>query len=235
MSLTYPNLLALAQTTLDDTSTASGISTAAWLILINAANRDVWRRIIEVNPSYFLASGDVTWPANTEKVTISGASYLNTEPYKILGIDVTPAAGNPSTSNQPRKLRPIQFQERASVMAQTDTLNYGNGYAKGPLGYTYEGSGVLYVAPVVGDAAFMRIFYIAPLADLTGASNDQPLAGVADEFHDAVAYRAAMLANAKRGGSAPLAELLWQESLQLIEKCAAARTMDEPWRVRRVC
>ena len=234
MSLTYSSVIALAQTLLDDTSTASGITTSQWVTLFNAANRDVWRLICNINPSYFQTFGDISWPASTEKLTLSGASYLNTTPYKIIQVEVTALGGNVTPNNLPRKLIPVTFQDRPQMLAQLYAVAAPAYGVPGPAVFTYEEDSTMYVAPLVQQAIPMRIHYIPPLAAVTGSSNDLVLAGRAQSFHDAVAHRLAVFAGAKRGGSV-IGSQLWAESENLIRNSAPTRNEGEPWRVRTVC
>ena len=234
MSLTYSSVITLAQTLLDDTSTASGITTSQWVTLFNAANRDVWRLICNINPSYFQTFGDITWPASTEKLTLSGASYLNTTPYKIIQVEVTALGGNVTPNNLPRKLIPVTFQDRPQMLAQLYAVAAPAYGVPGPAVFTYEEDSTMYVAPLVQQAIPMRIHDIPPLAAVAGSSNDLVLAGRAQSFHDAVAHRLAVFAGAKRGGSVIGAQL-WAESENLIRNSAPTRNEGEPWRVRTVC
>lgn len=234
MSLTYSTVLTLAQTLLDDTSTASGITTSQWVTLFNAANRDVWRMIVNVNPSYFQTYGDIVWPASTEKLAISGGSYLNTTPYKLIQVEVTQLAGNVTPTNLPRKLMPVTFQERPQILADYFAMATPGSNVPGPYVYTYEEDATMYVAPLVQQAIPMRIHYVPPLAAVAGSSNDVVLAGRAQSFHDAVAHRLAWYASVKRGGTPGVAAQLWAESENLIKNSAPTRNEGEPWRIRKV-
>jgi hypothetical protein len=234
LSLTYSTVLALAQTLLDDTSTASGITTSQWVTLFNAANRDVWRMLVNVNPSYFQTYGDITFPASTEKITLSGASYLNTTPYKLIQVEATAITGNVTPQNLPRKLMPVTFQERPQFLSDMLVSLSPGSMVPGPYVYTYDEDSTMYVAPLSQTACPMRIHYVPPLAAVTGQSNDVVLAGRAQSFHDAVAHRLAWYASVKRGGTPGVAGQLWLESENLIKNSAPTRNEGEPWRVRKV-
>lgn len=233
MALTYSTCLDLAKTLLDDTSTASGITTSQWVTLFNAANRDVYRLIVGVNPSYFLAFADIVLPANTERIDLSSESYRTTTPYKIIQIEATTTAGNPTVTNTPRLLMPISFQERPQALADWFAASPGRGVT-GPLWFTYEGDALLYVAPLVQTTTPLRIYYVPTLAAVSGSPNDVVLGGRAGDFHDAVAHRVAWYASVKRGGTPGIAAQLWAESQELIKSCTPSRQEGEPWRIRRV-
>lgn len=234
MALTFATTKALAQTLLDDTSTASGITSTQWVTLFNAANRDVWRDLAAMNPSYFQTYGDITWPANTERLVLSGASYLNTTPYKIVQVEASALGGNPTTQNGIRKLRMMTFQERPQILSDYMT-SLATGQAPGPYAYSYEDDATMYLAPISGSSVLLRIYYIPPLAAVTGVDADVVLGGRAPDFHDAVAHRLAWYGSVKRGGTPGVAAQLWAESSERIRNSAPTRTEDDPWSVRRVC
>ena len=231
-SMTCADVITLARTLVDEPDT-SALRSAAAVTLYNAANLDVYRRIIDVQPDYFLTSATFAWPASTESLDISGASYLNAVPYKIAGVEVTNASGGTTANNLPTKLTPMVFQERAKYLQD-------NGYGAltanptyRPAHYVLTGGSKMYLAPIATSALNMTIYYIPQLVAATTAtaSAHVPLAGTASEFHDIVAYRLASLVESKQKGSSQTATRLWMEAQDRISASAGSRQVDEPRRV----
>jgi len=232
-ALTYAEVRTLAQTILDDTNTATGITAAQWLTLINAAHRHVWTLLVDAAPSWFASSNTITWPANTENVDISGSSYLNLNPYKVLTVEVTPTTAALGPGNLPRQLTEMRYEDRANRLSQDPSWVYGSSGSNSPQWFTMVSSYNMTVAPIPSSAVVMRLTWVTSLAALTGSETSM-FGGRAPEFNDCVAYRAALLANMKREGTNPLAQAMWQESLDRIQNAAASRVISGPRTIRWV-
>lgn len=227
MSLTGAEVVSFARTLVDEPDTAS-LKSAQMVVLLNAANTEVHRRICAVNPSYFLTRATITYPGSTEYIDLSGASYLNANVFKLLGVEATHAAGGVSPSNLPSQITPMMFSDRARYLSEQSL--YTDSY---PRHYSLMGANTMYLAPIPTGPLNLTIYYVPQLTALTsGTLTSEVLGGQADEFHDCVAYCLAHLANAKGRGSAPLSETLWAEAQERINASAGSRSLDEPRRVR---
>lgn len=229
MSMTGAEVVTMARTLVDEPDTAA-LKSSQMVVLLNAANLEVHRRIVAVNPDYFLVRATITFPASTEYIDLSSASYLNASVFKLLGIEVTGAAGGVSPSNSPTKLQPMSFQDRARYLGTYGYSGHNNSW---PAHYSLVGANTLYLSPISTQALNLTVYYVPQLTALTtGTLSSEVLGGLADEFHDCVAYCLAHLANAKGRGSAPLSETLWAEACLRIDNSAGTRELDEPRRVR---
>lgn len=232
-SLSYSDVRGLAQTILDDTNTATGITAAQWLTLINAAHRHVWTMLVDIAPSWFQTTTTITWPAATEQLDISGGSYLNANPYKVCTVEVTPTTAALGPGNLPRVVAEMRYEDRASRLSQDPMWLYTASGQAAPQWYTMTTNYTMTVAPIPSSATVMRITYIPTLTALAGNETGM-FGGRAPEFHDCVAYRAALLANMKREGSNPLAGAMWQEASERIQNAAASRVVSGPRSIRWV-
>lgn len=228
MATTLAQTRSTAQLLLDNPGTSS-ISAAQWTVLINRANLDVWRALVDVNPSYFQTNTRITFPGGVDNIDISGASYLNTSPYKLVEVWYLPSDAARSPGNLPVRMTPEPFQEHCMRLGAGGVWMQGNGAAQ-PLWYTYQGDRQLYVAPIPAGSVVLDVFYVPLLASISSDS-DEVLGGRCDEFQDAVAYRAAWLANSKRQGSNPVVAALWAEAEERIKKSAPQRQLAESRRV----
>lgn len=230
MSMTGAECISAARILIDEPSTAA-LTSAQMVVLLNAANLEVYRRLCAVNPDYFLVRATITFPGATEYIDLSGSSYLNASVFKILGIECTAAAGGVTASNGPTKLQPMAFQDRNRYLGTGGYASYAP--SQWPAHYSLVGANTLYLSPISGSALNLTVYYVPQLTALTtGTLTSEVLGGLADEFHDAVTYCLAHLCNAKGRGSAPLSETLWQEACLRIDNSAGSRELDEPRRVR---
>lgn len=232
MGMTGSEVITLARTLVDEPDTTALKSSQA-IALLNAANLEVYRRIIAVNPDYFLVRANITFPAATESIDLSGASYLNASVFKILGIEVTTSAGGAGVNNYPTKLQPMAFQDRAKYLSAG-----GWGYVPSgtsyPAHYSLVGANTLYLAPIAASALNLTVFFAPQLTALTSGTigSTEVLGGLADEFHDCVAYCLAALCESKAKGSSQTAARLWLEAQDRIATSGGKRDSDEPRRVR---
>ena len=198
--------------------------------LVDEANRIVWRELIKANHEFFLDTAELTYPANAdstdiEAVTVDGAGAPTT-PYKIVEIGHTPNAGAISPTNAYTQWRPMRFAERYHVQQHYNTARATSYYH-----YVLVARS-LFVAPIPTSALNVQLFYISPLAAMTGDS-DELLAGRAhDTFGDCVAYCLADLMNSKQQGQNPVTQRLWAEALERIRDNAPTRLSNEGGHVR---
>ena len=190
-------------------------------VLADDANRYVFEQLVEVCPEWFAAEPtSITWPVNTENVDVSGASYLNAEPYRIRLIRDTPASGAVSPSNPARTWESCSFKKLTDIQSAP---------FRGKFYYCLQGVR-LYVAPIPTETLYLKVHWIAQLAALASSSTEV-LAGAAEPYGDCVAYRLAFLANASQGGSNQLVTAMWAEAENRIRTAAHSRTNDGPKRL----
>lgn len=226
MSLTGAEAITLARTLVDEPDT-SALKSSQAVALLNAANLEVYRRIVGVNPDYFAVRSVITFPASTEYVDLSGASYLNANFFKLLSLEASETADGATVSQVPTKLLPMPFTDRILYLRHG-----GSGRTSVPARYALVGASNLYLAPIVAAPVYLTVYYAPQLtAFTTGTLTSEVLGGRADEYHDAVAYCLANLVNAKGKGSSPLAASLWAEAKAAIDN-SGDRSTDEPRRVR---
>lgn len=217
--LTRDNVTARAKGLLNEKADTFWTTTQQQLFA-DDANRHVFSLLCEVCPEYFITSTAFTWPVNTESLDITGASYLNATPYKLLTIEDYDAAGGISQGNRPRKWERMTFHERARRHAE--------GY-RGQYYFCWQGDR-LYVAPLNAESLNVTVHWIPQVTALS-AGTTEVLSGLAEPWGDAVAYRLAWLMNAKQSGANPQVQTLWAEAEQRIHNSAYRRTADGPRRV----
>lgn len=225
-SITGTDAKTRAQTYLAEPGT-SQISSAQWLDIINQAQREVFELIIAVNPDQFSGTTTITWPANTDALTLTGSSYVNDDIYRIVGVGLCNSASYVTGSSTFKRLKPIRHSDLMRYMEQ-----YGP--TGEPLVYTTTGNTTmlkLYLAPFPTSASLIAISYVEYIPDLSTLSGN---INVPLEYQDAVARRAASIANARTRSPNPLVEQLWNDAKERIEKTAGPKVDDEPWTVRVV-
>ena len=223
MSYTYAQAIDLAEALLDEPGSGN-IGSTAQLALMNAANLDVFHELIRVNPSFFMVKASFTWPANTESLDISGASYLNATPYRIYSIEAVEGSSSTiTTSNTPRTISPMSWAERIAALGGAMSIT------EAPSWYTLQGASTLYLAPVPSQAVTLNVYYIPALAKLT--SNDSAtelLGGKCDEHQVAVAYRYADMIAARQKNKNSAAKQLYAEAKVRMAESASDRNEDQP-------
>lgn len=222
-SKTVAQARALAQAYLNEPGTTS-ISTAQWLLFANQAQFEVFREIITVNPDQYTARTTITWPANTGAISLTGASYLNDDVYRITGVErfdtLTPVDGTDLSI----RLKPCRFQDIS------DKCRLG----APPGWYAITGHTTqlkLYLAPVPTAATLLYVSYVEAVPELT---SDSSTLSVPLEYQDAVCRRMASLANIRGGGRNQAVEAAWRDSLADIAATAGPRIADEPRQVREI-
>ena len=235
MSMTLAQVRSLAQIYLDQPGT-SAITAPQWLAILNAANLDVWRLVVAANPSHHQVRTAITWPASTESLDISGASYLNAAVYKLVQFEVySGSSATLSPSNVPtHKLCPVPFADRVQALSANGFRWPSNSSSGLPTHYWVSGETTVGLTPIPSVAVAMGVWYVPSLTTLTSSDDaTQVLGAKADNFHDVVAYRAAVLANSKAHGANPTLDRMWADAQDRI-KDSADRQMDEPRYIRRV-
>lgn len=196
------------------------ITSAQQILLADDANRHVYSLLVEANPEHFRRTSNITWPANTEAVDITGVSYLNLVPERLLQIEDYPSSGGLTASNRPRQWREMKFHERVD--------RHAAGW-RGTYYYCWLGDH-LYVAPLPTTALNVTVYFVAQAAALSD-STTEVLGGFAEQFGDAVAYYLAQLMNAKQEGNNPVIDGLWSRAEARIKNSAYRRTNNGPRRV----
>ena len=201
--------------------------------LANEANRAVFRELIETNPEYFIESttGPFVWTADTESFDIT-SNFINSIPYKIIGIEETEKASAVANDNLPTKWRPMRFQDRSYVHSM-------DSWWRGEVTRYYSLVGKkLYIAPMPHEAINFHIYWIKNIEKISAddhtvlRSTQGQANGAAEAYGDLVAVYLAKLMNAKQQGQNPMIEQLWLEGLDRMKNNAQSRNVDEPSYVR---
>lgn len=178
--------------------TSAHLTTTVQNTLANMANRRVFELIVKSCSHYVVTSTSFTWPANTERVDITGATYLNAHPVRIITIEDYPSTGGIGSGNLPRQW----------VAVESSILPNYHYQGTGPH-YVLDGD-YLYVAPLFGQALNCRVKWIPEVTPLT-ATSTPVLSGTADSFGDAVTACLAKLFNARQSGVNKAVEAMWAE------------------------
>jgi hypothetical protein len=215
MALTMDNIKEVALA-LIDSSTDDPFFSLTSTTLANQANRDVYKAILQHCPEYVETAVSFAYPADTESITFISGSYVGADPYKWVSVERTPSSGSVSSSNVPTPIRPVSLQERLTKV-NLDPNVYG---------YYYTVSGdKLYITPTPTQAINLKIHYIPQCTGMT-VGTDVVLAGLAEPFGDAVAYRLAVLLDAKQGKQGRNSPReLWAEALEDISTSGSSRTL----------
>jgi len=221
--LTRTQIQSIALGLVNSTSADQFYGSTLLNLLSDEANRQVYRLVCDSSPEYFETVSSFSWPANTESLDVTGASYLVAEPYKILTIEETPRSGAVSQSNLPITWKQMRLSERSTYL-QDATRVYGRHYC-------LQGTS-MYVAPIPAAAAYVKVHWIAQLAALSGDSTEV-LGGLCEPFGAAVAYCLANMLNSKQEGQNPIVANLWAQAQKDIEKQASKRAVG-PTYVKRV-
>jgi len=228
-ALTLANLRSIVQALLDDDTQAHWDATTE-LLFINMAQRDVLDEILRADENLLGQESSFTYPANTASVDITGASYLNAAPKAILLVRQTPQSGAVSRSNVPWEWKPVRSMGELSDLQWGwggGTAYYTNEYQR----YYYLTGNTFHVGPIPTSACNLKVTWVPQVTDLS-ASGDVALGGLAEEHHQAVAFRAAWLMNSKQNGSNPMVQQLWQEAVDRIHGSSRIRQGARRVRVR---
>lgn len=214
----------MAQAYLAEPGTTS-ISTATWLLFANQAQQEVFRAVIDVNPDQYTTRTTITWPASTGAITLSGASYINDDVYRVVGLEAFGTLNPVDGSDLSYRIKPCKVQDIS------DKCRAG---AVTPEWYAITGHTTalkLYLAPVPTSATLLLVSYVEMLPALTSDSSSLALPL---EYQDAVCRRMACLANIRCGGRNQAIEAAYRASLDDIAATAGPRIADEPRQVRDV-
>ena len=229
MSMTFAQVKSLAMTLLDMGQIT--VTSSQWVDIINAANNEVFRQIVDACPDYFMTVGTGTMAAGSESVDLSSVSILGVVPYKLIDVSRTTTTAVISSGNLPTRLLPMTWAERTAYLTG---VSGPSNEAGDPLYFTLQGASTLYVAPIPSSNTPIRVTYVPQLVALTtGDSATAVLGGRAPSFHDCVAYCAAELVNIRAQGSNQAVTAHWQAAQARIKASASPRQLAEPRFVRR--
>lgn len=197
---------------MDETGTPGKWGAGRLLRLTDKANRLVYRCVAARDASYFAKYTRITYPANTEGVDLTGASYLNDAPFKLTHVErlVRDEAVSPSNTATPIS-RENADAERADVaMAPLGIL-----YNREETRYRVDEGWNLKLLPMPGAATVLNIRWVEQPKKLTSTSDnllltasDATSAVRAEEFHDLVTATLIRLLEAtERGQSLSYAQL----------------------------
>ena len=190
--------------------------------IINMAQKQIWRRIAGYSRDLCATSARVTYSADALvldlETGITGTPNINS----ILSVYAVLQDADPSTSNPPYPLRPI-------ALADLDSTRFGGDPAVTALAdYTLQSAQFRYamsgrsinVRPIPSRDLFLWVRYIAVPTDLS-ASSDDVFGGELVDLHDAVLYRALMMAAVRSketpDGYAELERTAWDDGLATLE------------------
>jgi len=220
MAFTYGDAQSLAQDLLDDyTNNMWDANTR--LRFANRANQMVFEELFSVCPDLFLSVSQITWPADTGSVDLSGASYLNATVRALKQVIETPSAAAPSGSNPGNP-----WTAASSYRELVDRYEWSTGLYSGRPVYHLAGQ-TLHVAPPPTAARYLTVVWHAGPSTLSNTSS-VVLNGAAPSVADAVGYCMAYLMNAKQNSQNPAVGELWAQALQ---KIRAYRNMTGPARI----
>jgi len=226
VSLTRAQAKTLAKTLMDEKGALFWTDTQM-NALFDEANRIVWRMLVKANPGHYHTSTNFAWPADTEIQDIVSDCGVAAVPYKILGIESKETAGSVTSANLPAKWKPMMFQDRTKFLQDSSPYWVPRGRY-----YCLRGT-KLFVAPLPGEALQCTIYYVQMLDKVTSDATEC-LGGMAESFHDSVAYCLAWLMNSKQNGQNPTIDRLWESSKLEIEQHAEEINADEPRQVRYI-
>lgn len=214
MALTVANVKTQVQALMDTPGT-SAVSSSEWLTLIDFADDYVWRSLIGVNPDFWLTEARFSWPSDVDNIDLSGVSYLNTKPYKIVALDLLQSNAAVSSTNLPVRCAPMRWDERSLYLIRDDGLARSavapiSAVDRPPYHFAMKDTADLYVAPIPVAGTVFQVGYIPPRATLTSTS-DTILGGKADAYGQAVVAYAAWTLNNRKGGSNPQVGSLWSQ------------------------
>lgn len=210
--LTRANVVDAAMLLVNE-STSQHMTSTVQTTFADMANRDVYDLLLKHCSHYIVSTTNFTWPANTESVDFTGASYLNADPVRLISIEDFPSTGGVGPSNKPRMWQPMESSSRPGYHSQNAAPHY-----------VLEGD-FLYVAPLFGSALNCTVKWI-PQAIALSASSTEVLNGKAESFGDAVTVRLATLLNTRQSGVNQAVAQLWAQWQSKI--AAAARRQSGP-------
>lgn len=195
---------------------------------LNVSQKYVWAEAMRSDENRLGTTATITYPADTESITLSSASYLNAVPEAILLIAETPNSGAISRGNSPWEWKQVQS------MSEIRRLQWGWGgstayYTNEHQRFYYMAGDSLLVGPIPNSESYLHITYVPKVTDLSSDS-DELLNGLLEEHGEAVVFRAAYLMNAKQNGSNPMVAELMQQAMDKLH--GSKRLRQAPRRVR---
>lgn len=176
---------------------------------LNVANRLFWRAICRVDSRHVAQYTRVSYPANTESVDLTGASYLNASFREILGIDHMTTNAAISSTNLPDPINLVHPTDLAR--------RYLSGQPRYPGGTVVTGARLfgaiqgnsLFLAIPPTAATILRIQWVKAEPTALTADATDLLEGKAPAYHDLLWMTAAKLLSAKEKRQAPeLSEII---------------------------
>jgi len=179
--------------------------------LADLANRTVYRKVANRDPSHFADSTRFTYPAATRVVELASASALNTTraPYRVLDVSVLSENTDPGQDNTPTPLENITPEEAYTTSGVNQDPYYYHYGTRHQLRWLLDNTGELSLVPTPGDSAFLWVRYIQQPVALSaagdkllkpeGASSEAH----AEEYHDLVLAVFMKLLSVKERRDAP--------------------------------
>lgn len=188
---------------------------------INMAHRELYARICETAPSWFAkqsADKNVTL-AGLDLSGTGGAAFDANGVHQILRVEFKDVPGNYLA------LEPYDLQETIATSGPFATIDGNNSF----VGFYFLNE-TLYLYPTPQNSRTLRVTYVPNPADLS-ATTDTPFSGRFPQFHDTVAYLAAVLALEKDKGEAKIKQR-YEIKLELLMNHIRRRQMQKPRTVR---
>tara|TARA_R110002020_G_scaffold284011_1_gene499636 strand:+ start:908 stop:1573 length:666 start_codon:yes stop_codon:yes gene_type:complete len=145
--------------------------------LCDMANRLVYRAVAQHDPSHFAEYTLFAFPANTEFVDLTGGSYLDSTPVRVLGVD---QLGDSLTVDSENSATPLTHFD-IGMHRDSVTPYYGTVVARWAIDQGWK----LHLSPIQGSAVNVRVRWIDKVPDMESAS-DSLLADKAHDYHDMV-------------------------------------------------
>lgn len=231
MAVTSSMTVAVARTRAQaylDAPGATDISTAQWLLFAQDALNEVFRKIVDVNPDQLTNTTIVTVTGGTGYVTLTGASGVNDDVYRIVGVDAYQTATPSPGVDEGLRLTPIRFADLSKYRLIKGGVWRDDGVVETPIYYTTTGSTTslkLYVAPVPTADCYLAVQWVEAPSALT---SDSSVLSVPLEYEIAVVRRMAALADIRTGGRNQAIQQAWRDALADIEATAGPKVDDEP-------
>ena len=185
--------------------------------LADLANREVWDLLVDAENEWIGSRTSFSWPASAERVDLTSASCLNAEPKLVLDVYETESSGTPSDTNVATPWTPIDGRRRHRKRDDRDRQGRLCG-ASPRVAWSLQGN-FMYATPPPSDARNLHVEWV-PQATPLSADGTEVLSGQAEAFGDAVAFRLAVLMNAKDNHN-PAIGGLWEEAQRRIAESSS--------------
>ena len=141
-------------------------------VLCDLANRIVYGKVAQLDPEQLDEYASFTYPADAEFVALTGPTYLNERPLRVLGVDELSSSAYT-----------VDSSETATPLYQFNP-GHASGRTGGPRWGLAQGHS-LHVKPVPGEALYLRVRYIPEVLPMT-LDSDTLLDTHAYDYHDIV-------------------------------------------------